>query len=236
MLNVGKMKAEVVRTKNFVSDASAFIIERGREALAERGEFRIALSGGNTPRPVYAELAKSASALPPEKLVITFSDERCVSPDDKDSNFKMARDAWFAPGNVPDRSIIRMAGEKEPAVAAAEYEAILRDRAANEAGGIYRHDLILLGMGDDGHTASLFPGTAALDEKDRWVVANFVPKVNSWRLTFTFKLINAARHVCFLVNANKQPALIEQILAGDIRFPAARVQPQAGRLTWILGA
>jgi 6-phosphogluconolactonase len=229
------MKAEVVRTKNFVRDASAFIIERGREALAERGEFRIALSGGNTPRPVYGELARSAGELPPENLVITFSDERCVPPDDKDSNFKMAREAWFAPGNVPDRSIIRMVGEKEPAVAAADYEATLKGRAANEAGGIYRHDLILLGMGDDGHTASLFPGTAALDEKNRWVVANFVPKVNSWRLTFTFELINAARHVCFLVNANKSPDLIEQILAGDTRFPAARVQPQSGKLTWILG-
>ena len=229
------MKAEVVRTTNFVHDASAFIIERGREALAERGEFRIALSGGNTPRPVYAELARSMNELPPEKLLITFSDERCVPPDDKDSNFRMARDAWFAPGKVPDRSVIRMAGEKEPAVAAAEYEAILKDRAANEAGGVYRHDLILLGMGDDGHTASLFPGTAALDEKNRWVVANFVPKVDSWRLTFTFKLINAARHVCFLVNANKAPDLIEHILAGDTRFPAARVQPKSGKLTWILG-
>jgi 6-phosphogluconolactonase len=229
------MKAEVLRTKSFIRDASAFIIDRGREALAERGEFRIALSGGNTPRPVYSELARSKNELPPEKLVITFSDERCVPPDDKDSNFKMARDEWFAPGNVPDRSIIRMAGEKEPAVAAAEYEAILKDRARSEAGGIYRHDLILLGMGDDGHTASLFPGTAAVEEKNRWVVANFVPRMNSWRLTFTFTLINAARNVCFLVNANKSQDLIEQILAGDTRFPAARVQPQSGKLTWILG-
>src|ERR1700743_1066423 len=120
MLNVAKMKAEVVRTKNCVHDASAFIIEKGREALAERGEFRIALSGGNTPRPVYAELARSAKELPPEKLVIPFSDERCVPPDDEDSNFKMARDAWFGPGNVPDRSVIRMVGEKDPTVAAAD--------------------------------------------------------------------------------------------------------------------
>ena len=229
------MKPEVLRTTNFVRDASAFIIERGREAVAERGEFRIALSGGNTPRPVYAELAKSQSELPSENLLITFSDERCVPPDDKDSNFKMARDEWFGPGNVPDPSIIRMIGEKEPAVAAAEYEAILKDRARSEADGIYRHDLILLGVGDDGHTASLFPGTAAVEEKDRWVVANFVPTMNSWRLTFTFTLINAARHVCFLVNANKPPDLIEQILAGDTRFPAARVRPQSGKLTWILG-
>jgi 6-phosphogluconolactonase len=229
------MKTEVVRTRDFVRDASAFIIETGREALNDRGEFRIALSGGNTPRPVYAELARSNNELPPEKLIFTFSDERCVSPDDKASNFRMARDEWFAPGNVPDQSIMRMAGEKEPAVAAAEYEAALKARAKSDADGIYRHDLILLGMGDDGHTASLFPGTAGVEEKNRWVVANFVPKMNSWRLTFTFTLINAARHVCFLVNAGKSPDLIEQILAGDTGFPAARVQPQPGRLTWILG-
>jgi 6-phosphogluconolactonase len=228
------MSAEVVRTKNFVRDATAYICERGRKALAERGEFRIALSGGNTPRPVYAELAKSRDELPPEKLVITFGDERCVPPNDKESNFGMARTEWFAPGNVPDSSILRMAGEKEPIVAATEYEAALKSRGGSDA-GIFRHDLILLGVGDDGHTASLFPGTAALEEKDRWVVANFVPKMNSWRLTFTFPLVNAARHVCFLVNAGKSPALIDQILAGDTRFPAARVRPQSGELTWILG-
>ncbi len=229
------MKAEVVRTTNFVRDASAFIIERAREALADRGEFRIALSGGNTPRPVYAELAGSKNELPPEKLIITFSDERCVPPDDKASNFKMARDEWFVPGNVPDQSIIRMAGEKDPAVAATEYEAALKSRVRSDVERVYRHDLVLLGVGDDGHTASLFPETAALDEQNRWVVANFVPKMNSWRLTFTFPIINAARHVCFLVNAGKSPDLIEQILAGDRRFPAARVQPQPGGLTWILG-
>lgn len=227
------MKAEVVRTKDFVRDAADFIVEQGCEALAERGEFRIALSGGNTPRPVYAELARSKDKLPPERLVITFGDERCVPPDHKDSNFKMAREAWFAPANVPESSILRMAGEREPSAAAAEYEAALKNRARAEA--VFRHDLILLGIGDDGHTASLFPGTEALGETNRWVVSNFVPKMNSWRLTFTFPLINAARHVCFLVNAGKAPDLIERILAGDTQFPAARVQPHSGKLTWILG-
>ncbi|MGH8100823.1 MAG: 6-phosphogluconolactonase, partial [Chthoniobacterales bacterium] len=100
---------------------------------------------------------------------------------------------------------------------------------------IYRHDLILLGLGEDGHTASLFPGTAALDETTRRVVANFVPKFNTWRLTFTFPLINHARDICFLVNATKRADLIERVRAGDRQFPASRVQPAVGDLTWIIG-
>jgi 6-phosphogluconolactonase len=228
------MSVEVVRTKNFVRDAAAWILERGREALASRGEFRIALSGGNTPRPIYAELAKSSPQLPWEQILITFSDERCVPPTDRESNFRMAREAWFAPGNVPERSILRMAGEKEPAVAASEYEEELNARTA-PGELIFSHDLILLGLGDDGHTASLFSGTPALEEKQRAVIDNFVPKFDSWRLTFTLPLINAARHVCFLVNAGKPPELIEAVLRGDSRYPAARVRPEAGRVTWILG-
>ena len=100
---------------------------------------------------------------------------------------------------------------------------------------IYRHDLILLGLGDDGHTASLFPGTAALDETTRRVVANFVPKFDAWRLTFTFPLINQARHVCFLIGAAKNASLIERVIEGDPQFPASRVNPNAGDVTWIIG-
>jgi len=90
-------------------------------------------------------------------------------------------------------------------------------------------------MGDDGHTASLFPGTPALEEKTRNVVANFVPKFDSWRITFTFPLISQARHICFLVNANKNVALLEKVIQGDKQFPAARVEPEDGALTWFLG-
>jgi len=103
------------------------------------------------------------------------------------------------------------------------------------ASPMYEHDLILLGLGDDGHTASLFPGTAALNEMTRRVVANFVSKLNAWRLTFTFPLINHARHILFLVGASKNPQLIERVLAGDPQFPAARVSPVAGEVTWIIG-
>jgi 6-phosphogluconolactonase len=99
---------------------------------------------------------------------------------------------------------------------------------------IYRHDLVLLGLGDDGHTASLFPGTAALDETTRRVVANFVRELDAWRLTFTIPLINHARQVCFLVGAGKDPGLIQRVLDGDPQLPASRVNPSAGNVTWIV--
>jgi 6-phosphogluconolactonase len=229
------MKRDVLRSQNFVHDAAEFILRHARAALAERDQFRIALSGGNTPRPVYTEFARIARDLSWQRVLFTFGDERCVAPDDPQSNYRMARESLFVPGAVPEKSVARMRGELDPHIAAQEYQDGL-DVLATQAGEvIFRHDLILLGVGDDGHTASLFPGTAAVDEKARKVVANFVPKFDSWRITFTYPLINQARHVCFLANANKNPALLEKILEGAQEFPAARVAPANGDLTWILG-
>jgi 6-phosphogluconolactonase len=225
----------VIRTKNFVADAAAFILEHARKALDERNEFRIALSGGNTPAPVYARVASEARDFPWESVWFTFGDERCVPPDDPQSNFRMARENLFVPAAIPEKSIMRMRGEIDPQVAAQEYEDQLNVFATNRGEAVYKHDLILLGLGDDGHTASLFPATAALEETARRVVANFVPKLNAWRLTFTFPLIDQARHILFLVGASKSPRLIEGVLAGDQQFPAARVNPSAGEVTWIIG-
>ncbi len=225
----------MIRTKNFVADAAAFILEKTHEAIGERNEFRIALSGGNTPAPVYAKVAAEAHNFPWEKVRFTFGDERCVPPDDPQSNFRMARQNLFVPAAVPEKSIMRMRGEIDPQIAAHEYEQQLDAVAAQHGEPIYQHDLILLGLGDDGHTASLFPGTAALEEMTRTVVANFVPKLNTWRLTFTFPLINRARHTLFLVGASKSPELIERVLQGDQQFPAARVNPSVGEVTWIIG-
>ena len=226
---------KVIRTKNFVADAARFILEKSRKAIAERNEFRIALSGGNTPAPVYARIATEACDLPSELIRFTFGDERCVAPDDPQSNFRMARENLFVPAAVPEKSIMRMRGEIDPRTAAQEYEDQLDAIATEHGEPIYQHDLILLGLGDDGHTASLFPGTAALEEGARRVVANFVPKLNAWRLTFTFPLINHAGHILFLVDASKSPQLIERVLAGDQQFPAARVNPAAGEVTWMIG-
>ena len=226
------MKREVVRTRNFANDAANFIVEKARAALAEYNEFRIALSGGNTPRAVYLELAKRS--LPWGKALITFGDERCVPPQDEQSNFKMANETLLKPAGIPASSVLRMRGEIAPPDAANEYQTQLDALGAERGEQIYEHDLILLGLGGDGHTASLFPGTAALEETTRRIVANYVPKFESWRLTFTFPLIFAARAVCFLVGANKDAKLIERIFSGDQSLPAARVDKNARAVTWIL--
>jgi 6-phosphogluconolactonase len=230
-----RSERQIIRTANFAADAADFILGQANNALGERNEFRIALSGGNTPRPVYTQLAAIGRDLPWDRIRITFGDERCVPPDDAESNFRMARETLLAPARVPEKSILRLHGELDPQTAAQDYQNDLDVIATEDGEPIYRHDLILLGLGDDGHTASLFPGTAALDEKIRRVMANFVPRFNKWRLTFTFPIINAARHILFLVGASKNPALIERVLQGDWQYPAARVNPSAGEVTWIIG-
>lgn len=222
------MTMEILRSRSFVSDAVGLIARESADAIAARGVFRIALSGGNTPRPIYEALA--AANLPWDKWEITFGDERCVPPDSDQSNYRMAKRALFDPAGVPPDRILRIAGELDPAVAAENYA---RELAARESP--YRHDLILLGIGDDGHTASLFPGTAALGVADRTVVANFVPKFSAWRITFTYPLLNAARHVCFLVNGAGKDAVLEHIFPGHSDYPSAAVKPSDGRLTWLLG-
>ncbi len=229
------MGGQVIRARDFGAEAAGFILDQAHKALGERHEFRIALSGGNTPVPVYTRLAVIGHDLPWELTRITFGDERCVPPDDRESNFRMARETLLAPAAVPEKSIFRMRGEIDPQIAAQEYQDQLDLMATQRGEPIYRHDLILLGLGDDGHTASLFPGTVALDETIRRVVANFVPKLDAWRLTFTFPLINQARQICFLVGASKNSNLIERVIEGDPQFPASRVNPSAGDVTWIIG-
>ena len=228
------MARQVIRPRQFAQEAAEFLLHLARAALAERDEFRIALSGGNTPRPVYAALAQSE--LPWEKVVITFGDERCVPPEDEKSNFKMANETLLTPAHIPPRSVLRMRGEIEPPLAADEYQQQLDTLAAQRSEAIYRHDVILLGIGNDGHTASLFPETAALHEMNRRVAANYVPKLQSWRLTFTFPLIMAAREICFLVDSNKPESLIDRIFSGDESLPAARVDHETKRVAWIIGA
>jgi len=228
------MAREVIRTKNFARDAAQYILREGRTAVAERNEFRVALSGGNTPRPVYAELARFGAELPVDRCLFTFSDERCVPPDDEKSNYRMAKESLLDPLVVPEESVLRMRGEITPALAASEYETSLNALAAARSERIYRHDLLLLGLGEDGHTASLFPGTAALNETAHKVVANFVTAMNAWRVTVTFPLIEAARRVCFLVDGRKHAELLERVWKADSDLPAARVDRAATNVTWIL--
>ena len=225
------MTPEIIHSSNFVADAVALIEREADIAIFERGEFHLGLSGGNTPRPVYRALAGHRDAW--HEWIFSFGDERCVPPDSDQSNYRTAKEALFDHAPIPAENILRIRGEKDPPVAAQEYEDELRKHAAGHS--FYRHDLLLLGMGEDGHTASLFPGTDALKENSKWVVANFVPKFNTYRVTLTYPIINAARHVCFLVNSKGKDAILAEVFSGKSNYPCAAVRPTEGNLTWILG-
>ena len=225
------MKPEIVRTKSFAEDVAVFIASSAEEAIDERGCFRVALSGGNTPRQVYQALALADAHW--SKWIVTFGDERCVPPDDPQSNYRMVSESLLLVASP--REVFRMQGEAVPEEAAVQYEQTLKSLASRFGEQRYIHDLVLLGLGDDGHTASLFPGTAALSEEVRNVVSNFVPKFNTHRLTFTYPLINASRRVAFLVNDSKKEPIIAKVLEGGHGLPAEGVKPVNGELVWFIG-
>lgn len=224
---------------SFVSGSADFIAEVAARAIAERGRCVIALSGGGTPKPIYARLATAdyRNRIAWEKVHVFFGDERCVPPDDVRSNYRMVREAWLEHSCIPPENIHRIRGEDEPARAALRYE--------QDLAGLYRSvrfpaiDLILLGMGDDGHTASLFPGTAALRETARWVVAQYVEVMTTWRVTFTVPLINAARQVAFLAEGASKAQMLWNVLEGSYQpdvWPSQLVQPAGGELHWLVDA
>ena len=219
--------------------AAEEVVRLANQAVAERGRFTIALSGGSTPQSLFNLLATNArTALPWDRMFFFWSDERHVPPTDHDSNYRMANEAMLSKVPVPTGNIFRVPAENPDAEAAAkEYESTLRKFFQLEPGQIPRFDLILLGMGPDGHTASLFPGTAGLQEKSRLVIANWVEKLKTHRLTFTLPVLNAARSVAFLVSGtDKAPvlrAVLEEKVPGE-QYPAKLVQPTAGKLIWFL--
>jgi 6-phosphogluconolactonase len=216
---------------DFARDAAHYVLERGREAIAARGIFRLSLAGGNTPRAIYAAMAEAGLNFPWAKIQITFSDERCVAPHDKDSNFRMAQESLLTVAPIPGGNVFRVRGEIDPEEAALEYEAKLASVAARFEEERYAHDLLLLGLGPDGHTASLFPGSPALLEARRNVIPATGPKPPPQRITFTFPLINAAREVAFLVAEDSKKQVVAEVQAGDPRHPASLVKPA----TWLLG-
>jgi 6-phosphogluconolactonase len=225
------MEHQTLHLIDFARDAAYYILERGRAAVMSRGLFRLSLAGGNTPREVYAAMADVGRNFPWDKVQITFGDERCVAPHDKDSNFRMAQESFLTVAPIPGGNVFRIRGEIDPEVAAAEYEAKLAAVAVRFGEPRYTHDLLLLGLGPDGHTASLFPGSPALEESKRNVIPATGPKPPPQRITFTFPLINAAREVAFLVKEDSKQAVVSEVQSGDLRHPASRVKPA----TWLLG-
>ncbi|HUF60527.1 MAG TPA: 6-phosphogluconolactonase [Verrucomicrobiales bacterium] len=228
----GKPEPEIVLCRDFSRDAARWIGQRIASAQAGGRLAAISLCGGGTPRPVYEALA-GEPGIDWARLRLTFSDERCVPPDHPQSNYGMARESLLERVPVVSGQVLRLEGEAAPEEAARRSEAVLRLWAAERAEAVFRHDVILLGVGEDGHTASLFPGTAALNEQVRWVVPNAGPD-GSVRLTFTFPLLNAARTVAFLVEGERKRAVVERALEGS-DDPAAQVRPEAGSVTWLVG-
>ncbi len=219
--------------------AAEEFIRAANDAVAQRKRFAVALSGGSTPRSLYTLLAANASpSLPWDRMFFFFGDERHVPPDHPESNYRMANEALFSKTPIPAANIFRVAGENPDASAAAgEYEKNIRDFFSAPAGEFPRFDLILLGLGPDGHTASLFPETQALQEKSRLVAANWVEKFKTSRITFTLPLLNAAHRLSFLVSGTDKAPALHEVLEGKApgeEYPAKLVQPGAGQLIWFV--
>ncbi len=206
-------------------------------AIAEHGVFTLALAGGSTPRALYTLLATGdfAGKLDWSRCHLFWGDERSVPPDHDGSNYRMVNETLLAHIQIPESHIHRIYGELEPRQAAAEYEQELRDFFTDQA--IPRFDLILLGMGEDGHTASLFPKTKAVHEQKRLAVANYVEKLKTWRITLTPVTINAAAHIMFFVSGEQKAEALYQVLHGSYQpdvFPSQMVQPVDGQLWWMI--
>ena len=215
--------------------------EATERAIADpqRGRFLVALSGGSTPRALHQALVEHYRDLIPwERVQVFWSDERCVPPEDAESNYRMARETLLEQVPLPAANIHRMPGERSDYdAAAADYEAEIRQVFGLPPDVLLRFDLILLGMGPDGHTASLFPGTAALHENSRLVVANQGTKPPPQRLTFTYPLINSARQVMFLAAGADKAEALRDVLSGQTTIeerPAVGVRPTDGEVLWMV--
>ena len=222
------MSVETFDSPQKLAEAAArAFVEEASEAIAERGRFAVALAGGSTPKATYETLARDhASDVDWPNVHVFFGDERTVPPDDEDSNFRMAREALL--DHVPVGSVHRMRGELPPDEAANSYEEELRAFFREDPPVL---DLVMLGIGGDGHTASLFPETSALEVTDRLVVANPVPKLDTTRLTLTLPFLNSARQICLLVAGEDKAEALKEILEGDAdprRYPAKFVRPSGG--------
>ena len=214
-------------------------VRLAQQSAREKGRFAVALSGGSTPRSLYALLAtpEFSRQVPWSVTHLFWGDERCVPADHLESNYRMVRESLLGNIEIPMSNIHRMAGEKEPARAAAEYEQELENFFQLAPRDLPRFDLILLGLGEDGHTASLFPGSDALEDAKRLVAATYVVKLKAYRLTLTLPVLNHAAVVLFLITGASKAAVVREIVSDDkqcVRFPAARVQPAGGRLVWLL--
>lgn len=216
--------------------AAERFVEFGQDAAAARGVFAVTLSGGSTPRQTYEKLASDEfrSRVDWRRAHFFWGDERAVPPDHPQSNYRMAYEALLSRVPVPQSNIHRIPAEKTPEVAASEYEQTLRDFWGNT---LPRFDLVLLGLGTNGHTASLFPYTSVLRERTRWCAAVWVPELDASRITLTAPVLNHAANVSFVVAGRDKAAILREVLRGAFdpeRLPAQYIRPDEGKLLWLV--
>lgn len=228
---------EVYRsTAELERDAAERIILMTNKAIGERGVCFVALSGGETPRSVYRLLgtAPMNNRVDWSRVHLFFTDERAVPPTDPQSNFGMVNRELISHINIPRTNVHRIEGEKNPELAAADYDQELREIFSDR---IVRFDVVLLGLGEDGHTASIFPGTEVAEEEQAFASAVFVPHLRSWRVTLTFWSVNNAREVLFIVSGKRKATMVQRVLTmpkPTKKIPATMVQPVEGKLLWML--
>ncbi len=238
------------RTTHCLSDAEQVVrrvaesvVQVGAAAIERHGRFFVALSGGATPRPLYRLLTQGGyrDQIDWSRVEWFWTDERTVPPDHPDSNYRMASEALLVPLGIETRRIHGMRADRpELDGSAQDYEREIADSfCVSRADRPPRFDLILLGMGDDGHTASLFPYTSALNANDRWVVANDIPPLNTRRMTMTYNLINRAEHIVFVVTGKDKASRLAEVLQGAYdpqRLPAQAVRSDSGTVEWFVDA
>jgi 6-phosphogluconolactonase len=238
------MKPEI----EIVTDAEALyragaaeFVRQARQAVGAKGAFTVALSGGSTPKGLYALLATDPmlrAQAPWDDIQVFWGDERHVPPDDAESNYRMANEAMLSKVPIPLANVHRIKSESpEASQAAEEYERTLREFFRLPAGQFPRFDLVFLGLGPEGHTASLFPGTKALHEERRLVVSNWVGKFYTDRITMTPPVLNNAACVVFLVSGEDKALPLKAVLEGHYepeQLPAQLIRPGRGRLLWLV--
>lgn len=215
--------------------AADLFIHHGKEAIHLHGRFIVALSGGSTPLPVYQRLAanQDEESMDWQKVHFFWGDERPVGPKHPESNYRAANHTLLVPLEIPTRNIHRIQGELEPKIAAQRYQEEILDLFDDQ---LPRFDLIQLGLGGDGHTASLFPGMIHQDS-DNWVDAYYVDKLNSWRISFTTRLINSAAQIHFLVKGQEKADTLNRVINESFQpdiLPSQLIQPTNGQLTWLV--
>ncbi|HSX27049.1 MAG TPA: 6-phosphogluconolactonase [Chlamydiales bacterium] len=217
--------------KETIAFAAEHWIHSAKRAIMQRGRFAVALSGGSTPKAIYEALAKSSHTLDWSKVWLFWSDERSVPPDHTDSNYHMAMSSGLAKLPIPPTQIFRMQAESNLEAQAKDYEEKIHHYL-----GKHLFDLIMLGIGEDGHTASLFPKTTALEMEDRLVAANYIPEKKSWRLTLTFPCIHQSAHSAIYAIGPSKQTIVPQVLQAAIvsPFPASRIGTPDHKALWVL--